>query len=61
MTEERDRFREAVERKGADAERRSESTEEQPERLDPSRPPDAASPRQKSSGKGQKTADKWNQ
>ncbi len=38
-----------------------DSTFEQPDLTDPSRPQDTQDPRAKSSGHGKKTADKWNQ
>ena len=73
--EQLERFREAVDRKSAEAEAASEATgghppgggtsvtgpEEQASRTEPGRPQDVRSVRDKNSGKGKKTADKWNQ
>jgi hypothetical protein len=73
--EQLEHLREAVDRKSADAREASEATrldhphraagdEEdptRPDRLAASRPQDVLSPRDKNSGKGKKTADKWNQ
>ena len=64
----RDRFREAVDKKnqealerahGEAAERSAEAHENQLYGTDET--PDSASPRAKSTGHGKKTADKWNQ
>jgi hypothetical protein len=49
---------EAVDRK---VERSKVTAEEQPSLLEHGRPQDVRDPRKKSSGKGKKTADKWNQ
>lgn len=71
--EQQERFREAVDRKNDEAERRSQ--ENQPDGVEPvggvrgdqenlyehGRPQDTMSPRDKNSGHGKKTADKWNQ
>jgi hypothetical protein len=73
--EQLERFREAVDRKAADAKEASEATQHErrpdvpgdeghPTEHDlvaAERPPDVFSVRDKSSGKGKKTADKWNQ
>ena len=64
--------RRAVERKKETSKAASEQTGrrtpgdskvrgDQPERTEAGRPQDELSPRVKSSGKGKKTADKWNQ
>jgi hypothetical protein len=76
MTDERqqEQFKDAVERKGEEARQRSEQGGA-PEGIEPAggvqgdqesltehgRPQDVRSPRDKSSGHGKKTADKWNQ
>ena len=68
----REQFREAVERKNEDAERRSRDGAQgvepvggvhgdQESLYEDGRPQDTLSPRDKNSGKGKKTADKWNQ
>jgi hypothetical protein len=54
-----ERFREAVDRKAADAEQRAE--QEQSSLIADDRNQDELSPRAKNSGHGKKTADKWNQ
>ena len=68
-------FREAVDRKSAEAEEASKATAHQPPgsgssvtaegeqapRIEPGRPQDVRSVRDKNSGHGKKTADKWNQ
>ena len=73
--EQLERFREAVDRKSAEAEAASEATggrphgggasvsspEEQAPITEPGRPQDVRSVRDKNSGHGKKTADKWNQ
>jgi hypothetical protein len=68
-----ERFGEAVERKKEQAREASEQTGEQHAHgsavdgdqpgptIDPGREQDVRSPRDKNSGKGKKTADKWNQ
>ena len=69
-----ERFREAVERKKAEAKERSEqrppeaspgapdaAEEVQASRVEAGRPQDTFSIRDKNAGKGKKTADKWNQ
>jgi hypothetical protein len=71
--EQQERFAAAVERKKAESEQRSRATGEQtpggsavddevqaPE-IEHGRPQDVYSIRDKNSGKGKKTADKWNQ
>ncbi len=55
--EQRERMREALDRK--DEEARARSEEQSIDAAD--RPPDVDDPRTKSSGHGKKTADKWNQ
>jgi hypothetical protein len=55
--QQRERMREALDRKNEEARVRAE--EHSIEEAD--RPPDVESPRAKSSGHGKKTADKWNQ
>ncbi len=68
------RFREAVDRKSAESEAASEATgspggsaspvtaeDEQAPRIETGRPQDVRSARDKNSGHGKKTADKWNQ
>jgi hypothetical protein len=55
--EQAQRMREAVDRKAEESRARAE--EQSRETAD--RPPDVTSPRAKSSGHGQRTADKWNQ
>jgi hypothetical protein len=55
--QQRERMREALDEKNAEARARSEEHSIQ----EASRPPDVESPRAKSSGHGKKTADKWNQ
>jgi hypothetical protein len=68
------RFRDAVDRKSAEAEAASQATaerppgaddpnavEEQAPRTERGRPQDVRSVRDKNSGHGKKTADKWNQ
>ena len=68
------RLREAVDRKSAEADAASRATAEQPHqdvpvsatdeqvpRIERGRPQDVRSVRDKSSGHGKKTADKWNQ
>jgi hypothetical protein len=52
------RMEEAVDRK---VERSKVTAEEQPSLLEHGRPQDVRDPRKKSTGKGKKTADKWNQ
>jgi hypothetical protein len=73
--EQLERMRSAVERKAEEAEARSHEDDDtrggpsdddpgggsQRERVEPGRPQDALSIRAKNSGKGKKTADKWNQ
>ena len=73
--EQLDRFRAAVDRKSADAEAASHATSEAPPgvappvtatdeqapRLETGRSQDVRSVRDKNSGHGKKTADKWNQ
>lgn len=73
--EERERFREALERKAERSRQRAEATGRPPSGPPPAeheepieqslisaaRPPDVLSPRDKSEGHGKKTADKWNQ
>lgn len=72
MSEELDRFREAVDRKSAEAEERSRQnpdhgppgSEDAPEGQNltgTDRQQDDFSVRDKNTGKGKKTADKWNQ
>ena len=65
-----ERFGEAVEDKKAEAREASERSGtdpaaladgEQPDLVSPARPQDVRDVRAKSSGKGKKTADKWNQ
>jgi hypothetical protein len=67
-----DRFREAVEEKKREANEASEHPEQpspggpeqasdQQDLYTAGRPQDVMSPRDKSAGKGKKTADKWNQ
>jgi hypothetical protein len=68
-----ERFGEAVEQKKQESKERSEQTGEQTAHgsavdgdqpgptIDPAREQDVRSPRDKNSGKGKKTADKWNQ
>ena len=51
------RMREAVDRKAEEARARAEEQSLEA----PDRPPDVSSPRAKSTGRKQKTADKWNQ
>ncbi len=68
------RFRKAVDRKSAESEAASEATgspggsgspvtaeDEQAPRIETGRPQDVRSARDKNSGHGKKTADKWNQ
>jgi hypothetical protein len=66
------RFGQAVERKKEESKKASERSgkgppdgsevlADQPELPDAARPQDTASAREKSAGKGKKTADKWNQ
>ena len=57
VNEQLSRFRAALRRKRL----RARPTEEQPSRIEASRPPDERDVRAKSTGKGKKTADKWNQ
>jgi hypothetical protein len=52
------RMEEVVDRK---VERSKVTAEEQPSLLEHGRPQDVRDPRKKNSGKGKKTADKWNQ
>jgi len=71
--QQQERFAAAVERKKADSEARSRATGEQtpggsavdediqPSEIETGRPQDVYSVRDKNSGKGKKTADKWNQ
>jgi hypothetical protein len=73
--EQLERFRDAVDRKSAEAEAASEvpgpnpgrggapvtAEEEQAPRTERGRPQDVRSVRDKNSGHGKKTADKWNQ
>jgi hypothetical protein len=73
--DQKQRFADAVARKNAEAKARSEQrpadadaaggspvTEEiQASEIDPGRPQDTMSARDKNTGKGKKTADKWNQ
>jgi hypothetical protein len=73
--EQLERMRSAVERKAEEAEARSHEDDDtrggppdedqggasQRSRVEPGRPLDAFSVRAKNSGKGKKTADKWNQ
>jgi hypothetical protein len=71
--EQQERFADAVERKKAEADARARDPAHagpgqpavtegiQASRIDPARPQDTRSPREKNSGKGKKTADKWNQ
>jgi hypothetical protein len=56
----RDRFRRALERKVAQIRSRRD-TVYQPDVTARERPPGIPDPRLKSTGKGKKTADKWNQ
>jgi len=71
-SEQQQRFAEAVERKKAEADARSREQapaggdqgvheEIQRPEVEPGRPQDTYSVRDKNSGKGKKTADKWNQ
>jgi hypothetical protein len=72
-TDQQQRFREAVDRKSEEAEARSRTGAQHPRTGDvdpqsqaeglssPGYPQDEFSPRDKNSGKGKKTADKWNQ
>jgi hypothetical protein len=62
--QQQDRFKQAVDEKSAQAREQAEQTSaeahsEQPNKHD--RPQGVVDPRTKNSGKGQKTADKWNQ
>lgn len=57
--EQSERFRQAVERKEQDAERRAE--QEEHSLIADDRPPDEFDPRAKNTGHKKKTADKWNQ
>jgi len=57
LTQQLSRFRAALRRKRL----HSRTTEEQPSRIEASRTPDERDVRAKSTGKGKKTADKWNQ
>ncbi|HEY0516781.1 MAG TPA: hypothetical protein VGD00_06635 [Solirubrobacteraceae bacterium] len=72
--QQRERFREVLERKSQHARERSTAAPPQPEQgsaenvspvqpslIEHGRPQDVVSPRAKNSGKGKKTADKWNQ
>jgi hypothetical protein len=72
--EQLERFRDAVDRKSAEADAASRATAERPSRGDDpalpeeqsprterGRPQDVRSVRDKNSGHGKKTADKWNQ
>jgi hypothetical protein len=71
--EQQERFADAVERKKAEADARARDPAHaspgqpavtegiQASRIEPARPQDTRSPREKNSGKGKKTADKWNQ
>jgi hypothetical protein len=56
----RERFRRALRRKGEQAKTRRDTVTEQSV-TDANRPQGVVDPRTKSSGHGQKTADKWNQ
>ncbi|HYZ28624.1 MAG TPA: hypothetical protein VE570_06165 [Thermoleophilaceae bacterium] len=64
----RDRFREAVEKKNEEALRRrheqaaaASARAHEEQLIDADESPDTPSPREKSTGHGKKTADKWNQ